>query len=554
VSAGPIPELKVAAEVSSFEGNNCLAEEIVKFDGNRALPAFAVWDGQVVRYSQTLPGPEENSCYTPICDDAVTKKAVKLPEAAADYSSEAQLLEEIRAHIRKYIDVSPWFEEVAANYVLLTWIYDVLPTVPYLRALGDTGTGKSRFLNVVGGLCYKPVFANGAITPAPIYRMLKSWPGTLIIDEGDWKESDEYQEIVKILNAGFEKDRPVLRCVKDDPDKVQVLNVYGPKIIGTRREFFDQALESRCLTETMSMTKRADIPVLLLEDFEKEQLGLRNKLLMFRFRVRPRIKIDLGIAEKLGDIEPRLKQATVSFTVLFANIPELFKRFKEFLLGYQKELIEKRSTTYEGMIVKALFLLAIEEGVEVITSSSISEKVKEEHGVEISAPKVGRILAVLKVKVDPKTIDGRTRRIVTSSKEEITSLSKRYVPDIENYSNYGNYSTYGYCQHNNNDILSYGDKVKEEKQADIVCAVESVIAVIDQPAPVQAPAPGISSAEDGSIGFLIKAVARQPSGLGRPWVIGLIRDCYPKEDPEAILQKFCDHGIFLEAGGRVMKA
>ncbi len=82
---------------------------------------------------------------------------------------------------------------------------------------------------------------------------------------------------------------------------------------------------------------------------------------------------------------------------------------------------------------------------------------------------------------------------------------------------------------------------------------------ISDSAPVQASVPGINNAEinnaeNGNIGFLIKAVARQPSGLGRAWVIGLIKDCYPKEDPEAILQKFCDQGIFLEAGGRVMKA
>ena len=57
---------------------------------------------------------------------------------------------------------------------MLSWCYDVLNTVPYLRALGDYGTGKSRFEDIIGGLCYKPMFTNGAITPAVIYRVLRS--------------------------------------------------------------------------------------------------------------------------------------------------------------------------------------------------------------------------------------------------------------------------------------------------------------------------------------------------------------------------------------------
>jgi hypothetical protein len=42
-------------------------------------------------------------------------------------------------------------------------------------------------------------------------RILDSFRGTLVIDEGDFRLSDEQAEIVKILNNGNAKGFPVLR-------------------------------------------------------------------------------------------------------------------------------------------------------------------------------------------------------------------------------------------------------------------------------------------------------------------------------------------------------
>ena len=66
----------------------------------------------------------------------------------------------------------------------------------------DTGSGKTRFLLTAGSLCYKPIFASGASTVSPLFRILDSMRGTLIVDEGDFRFSDEKAELVKILNNG----------------------------------------------------------------------------------------------------------------------------------------------------------------------------------------------------------------------------------------------------------------------------------------------------------------------------------------------------------------
>src|SRR6185369_1755469 len=103
------------------------------------------------------------------------------------------------------------FEAIASAYALFTWIYDAFNEVPYLRVRGDFGTGKSRFLQTVGSICYKPIFASGASTISPVFRILDAFRGTLVIDESDFRASDEKAEMVKILNNGNARGFPVLR-------------------------------------------------------------------------------------------------------------------------------------------------------------------------------------------------------------------------------------------------------------------------------------------------------------------------------------------------------
>src|SRR5262249_42446338 len=146
---------------------------------------------------------------------------------------------------------------------------------------------KTRFLLTVGSLCYKPMFASGASSVSPLFRMLHALRGTLIIDEGDFRFSDAKAEIIKILNNGNAKGFPVLRTEeagKGEYDPV-AFHVFGPKLVATRGMFQDRALESRCITEDTGGRKlRPDIPLNLPDEYNAEALELRNKLLLFRFR------------------------------------------------------------------------------------------------------------------------------------------------------------------------------------------------------------------------------------------------------------------------------
>lgn len=421
------------ARQTSFLVNGGTLFEQIYIDGKNLFLAYETTTGE----TKTMPFIElEEKIIEPINGEDVELGAVKLPSGVEEYGDTLTLLAEIEAHIYSYLDVSPNYLKFAAYYVLLSWLYDRFHTLPYLRALGDTGCGKSRFLDVIGGLCYKAISASGCVTPAPIYRMLRKWQGALILDEADMKNSDEYNEVVTILNCGFERGRPVIRATKDNPDKVQILPVYGPKVFATRRRFKDVALEARCLTEIMRETDRDDIPPVLGRKFFEEQQTLRNKLLLFRLRNYFNVDPEAASSLNLDGIEPRLRQISEAFTSLFANEPEVLESYREFITNHQRELIEQRAATKTGQVVEALFELLEEKTFHVpsvpsykgdselgtgIAASDIAEK------TGLTSQAVGAILKGLGLETKRMRQGGQNKRMIIYNKARFEKLRKRYI-------------------------------------------------------------------------------------------------------------------------------
>ena len=306
----------------------------------------------------TRPG-ERLVPYSP-ANNLLVHEVVLLPSEPEEYGSEPELLARIREFIHRYVDISPVFEELSAYYVLLTWVYDCFHELPYLRVRGDYGSGKTRFLLAVGSLCYKPIFA-GVSTTSPLFRIIDAFRGTLILDEGDFRLSDERAEIVKILNNGNARGFPVLRTEVNrskefDP---RAYTVFGPKIVATRSYFEDRALESRCLTEDMGQRRlRDDVPLNLDDRYREEARRLRNQLLLYRLRRWTRSR-ELTLLPERG-IEPRLRQIFAPFLSLIDD-PDARRRAVELLREYQKDLVSDRALTLEARILESIAGLLLPE-------------------------------------------------------------------------------------------------------------------------------------------------------------------------------------------------
>jgi hypothetical protein len=279
------------------------------YDRRENRTSFAEWqDGKWKFTDYVEDAGRELVPYSPD-NNLMQHNVVLFPTRPKSYGSQDELVEEVRSFIHRYVDLSDGFELLTSYYVLLTWLYDGFNEVPYLRVTGDYGTGKTRFLQTVGAICYRPIFANGASTVSPIFHMLDLFGGTLVIDEADFRFSDEKAEMVKIFNNGNVRGMPVLRSqiTRDREFDPRVFQVFGPKIVATRGEYDDAGLASRFLTErTGGRALRNDIPINLPSGYEEEALALRNKLLLFRFRYWGAYRPNNNLADP--SLEPRVNQ------------------------------------------------------------------------------------------------------------------------------------------------------------------------------------------------------------------------------------------------------
>ena len=316
---------------------------------------------------------------------------VKFPSRPAPYGSTERLLEEITKFICRYANVPKEWMEIISLYVLMTWVYDRFTAVGYLRFLGEPGTGKTRMLQLCAAISYKPTIASGNITGPALFRTLDLVRGTMAVDEGDFKNSEEWSDMTKVLNNGYASGAPVVRCSGNDfmPES---FHIYGPKIISTRSRFGDEALESRCLTfETREQPLPAHIPLQLPLHFDMEACSLRNQLLQWRFDNFHRVE---AREEGMRDLFPRSVQIGSSLAAVVPN-EESLKRLVEFL---SRNDAGRRAESPKGIVLQALEQTrALKRSSATVgylakVASTISEDLG---GEELTARKVGGILRSL---------------------------------------------------------------------------------------------------------------------------------------------------------------
>jgi hypothetical protein len=415
--------------VSAVLPSGALIEMI--YDPTASRSGFVVWENGGWRVEATihLDSGHQLVPYSPH-NNLLRNEVVLLPSAPTEYASEPELVAEVQRFIHRYTDLSPIFEKIASYYVLLSWIYDRFSELPYLRFRGDPGTGKTRSLLIIGSLCYKPIFASGASTVSPLFRILDAFRGTLIIDEADFRLSDERAEVTKILNQGNAKGFPVLRSEvsgKRGEFNPRAYAVFGPKLVATRGAFEDRALESRFLTEEMGHSRlRDDIPISLSAGYKSDALRLRNQLLLFRFR---RFG-DAATAEDLVDrtIEPRLNQIFVPLLSL-ADTPELRAELRELARRYNRELVVERGMDAEAYILEILRDLLAAPGEAAVSIKEITSVFIERHGAEYER------------KITPRWVGSILRRrlgLMTHKSHGVFVVSRTELPKLPRlYQRYG---------------------------------------------------------------------------------------------------------------------
>jgi hypothetical protein len=361
-------------------------------------------------------------------NNLVKNRAVLLPSEPCVYGSEERLLADIRRFIHRHVDFNAAFEKVATYYVLLTWLYDAFNELPYLRLRGDYGSGKTRALLTIGSICYKGFFASGASTVSPIFHTLNAFRGTLILDEADFRFSDERAEIVKILNNGNVSGLPVLRTTinRQREFNPQAFQVFGPKIVASRGSYDDKGLESRFLTEEMgSRQLRPDIPINLPESFKDEAKTLRNKLLLYRFHRRMHVKLDDSLADP--SLEPRLNQILLPLMSV-VNDEKLRADVLSLAQDAQQTLVAERGFLVEAQVLEILAELMASSTHPVVSVGNIAFGLIERYGSEYDRPITNRwIGSILRKRLNIKTYKSHGIYVVpTNERSKVELLCGRY--------------------------------------------------------------------------------------------------------------------------------
>ena len=358
---------------------------------------FAVATGDDIRYVPTL-ALDTGETLVPIRpeNNLLRHRAVLLPERADECGTIPELIADIGTYIERYVDLSDTFRDIATMYVVFSWVYDAFNELPYLRFRGDFGSGKTRALQVIGAVTYKPFFASGASTVSPIFHTLDLFRGTLLFDESDFRYSDERAEIVKIFNNGNMRGLPVLRTVvtpKNEFDP-RAFSVFGPKLVSMRHRFQDDALESRFLTEEMGTRKlRKDIPINLPDTQGEEALVLRNRLLMYRFRRFHQVRIDHTL------VDPTLSARTNQILVPLLSLVEedgLRMRIRDAARTLEERARGERSDIPEALVLEVLQgVLGEQDTLTALPVQSITRALIERFGSEFERPITHRYVGSL---------------------------------------------------------------------------------------------------------------------------------------------------------------
>jgi hypothetical protein len=419
------PERKRGTPVVSAVLSDGQLVELV-FDPIERRTRFVLWQDGAWRFEQFVLTPTGERLVPYSAQNNLIKKEVVLfPSEPCEYGSEEQLVDDIRTFIHRYVDVSPRFERIASYYVLFSWLYDGFAELPYLRLRGDYGSGKTRFLLTVGSLCYKPILASGATSTSAIFRMLDSFRGTLIIDEGDFRYSDEKSDLIKIFNNGNQKGLPVIKTEMSESKEFnpRAFEVYSPKILASRGSFDDKALESRFLTEeTGDRRLRRDIPINLPPIYKDEARLLRNKLLLYRFRNHGKNHAPTLVLDER--IEPRLRQIFIPLMSIVSN-DAVREELRDVVWGYHQELRADRSMEVEAQTLEVIQTLLAGSFQPSVSIKQVTDQFIKRHGREYERITPKWIGTIIRKRLHLKTHKS-SRGVFVISPEELQKLPQLY--------------------------------------------------------------------------------------------------------------------------------
>jgi len=166
-----------------------------------------------------------------------------------------------------------------ACWSLLTYLSPSLAAVPYVSVSGPMGSGKSRILELLQQVVFRPLLTSST-SEAAIFRSLHAFGHTALLDEAERLRDPEMQGVLANLLAGYKRGGCATRCEKAGDGQILLrhFSVFGCKAFAAINEV-PPTLASRCIAVPMFRSPKGSIkPRLRVEDDAELWQRLRDAL------------------------------------------------------------------------------------------------------------------------------------------------------------------------------------------------------------------------------------------------------------------------------------
>jgi hypothetical protein len=159
-----------------------------------------------------------------------------------------------------------------AVFALFTYVYHASPTSPYVRFLGPTGSAKTRALELLYQVAFRPVISC-SMSPATLFRLIDQYGGLVLIDEAEHLANSRNgaSGILPILLSGYKDNGRLHRTIGN---KSCSFRTYCPKAFAAIGESHP-TLVNRSITVPM-FRHNAPIADRLLDESSQTWSRIRN--------------------------------------------------------------------------------------------------------------------------------------------------------------------------------------------------------------------------------------------------------------------------------------
>jgi hypothetical protein len=221
---------------------------------------------------------------------------------------------------------------VIAAGIVFSYFQHMSSSTPYFLFIGPPESGKTRGLQLFGGLSYRPLAAV-SITGANIFRYLGKdldGAGTVLIDEAE--SIDKNDDLMSLLNNGYKRGQKVPRITGRENGKQEYFNTYCIKAMSVVRIPKNGPFLSRCVK--IKMMQGVPYKVDIEAEDEERFRAIRKQLLALRLlssqEPLPKIETPLrGRSRELYHPLLRVMYGTKWYDLLLSQLMELDRERKE---------------------------------------------------------------------------------------------------------------------------------------------------------------------------------------------------------------------------------